>query len=414
MLKNFDEMYKYLKENNAEYLLNFYNELSEDERESLFEQIEKIDFDLMRKLYNARNTPPVANKKIESIQYIKIESLADEQKNKYREKGEELLKNGKVAVCQMAGGQGTRLGYSGPKGTYTVALKTPKTIFEIFADKIKETCNKYNVKILWLIMTSEQNDKETKLFFEKNNYFNYGKENIMFFSQKELPILDFDGNYTLSAKDKVFMAANGNGGIYDALHAQGILEKLKEKGIEYLGIGNVDNILLDMLEPTFIGMMNLENKELAVKTVTKTSPEEKVGVVCKLNGKPGVVEYTEITEKMANEKDENNNLKFGEAYYGFVMFKVSLLEKIVQGLEYRPAKKKNSYIDKNGKMIIGEQPNTYKFEMFIFDGFEVADDMLVLSVKREENFAPIKNKDGVDSPTTAIELYNNYYFNNKF
>lgn len=408
-MKTFEEMKEYLEKENAEYLLRFYDELSEKERDELFEQIEHIDFELMKKLYESRNVPPIKNKKIESTYYEVLEKIPQEERKKYYSRGEELLKNNRVAVCQMAGGQGTRLGYKGPKGTFLVDLKEPKTIFEIFADKLKESCKKYNVNIPWYIMTSRENNDETIKFFEQHDYFEYGKENIRFFVQMELPLLDYDGNFIFANKSKIFMAANGNGGIYEALHRENILKEMEEKQIDYLAIGNVDNILMDMLEPTFIGMMDLKNKKLAVKTVTKISPEERVGVICKMDGKPGVVEYTEISEDMANMRDEYGNLKFGEAYFGFVMFKREMLNKIVKDLDYRPARKKNSYIDKNGNNIISDEPNTYKFEMFIFDGFEMADDMLALSVKREENFAPIKNKEGVDSPATAIELYNNYY-----
>ena len=412
-MKTLEEMKEYLKKENAEYLLRFYDELSEIEKVELFKQIEHIDFELMKKLYDSRNIPPIKNKKIENIAHEILEKIPKEERKKYCERGEELLRSNKVAVCQMAGGQGTRLGYNGPKGTFEVNLKEPKTIFEIFADKLKESCEKYNVNIPWYIMTSKENNDETISFFEQHNYFEYGKENIKFFIQRELPLLDYDGNFIFAEKSKIFMAANGNGGIYEALHRENILKEMKEKQIDYLAIGNVDNILMDMLEPTFIGMMDLKNKELAVKTVTKVSPEERVGVICKMDGKPGVVEYTEISEEMANMRDEDGNLKFGEAYFGFVMFRRELLDKIVKDLDYRPARKKNSYINKNGEHITSDVPNTYKFEMFIFDGFEIADDMLALSVKREENFAPIKNKEGVDSPATAIELYNNYYKNKK-
>lgn len=410
-MKTFEEISAYLKEKNAEYLLRFYDELSCEERNNLLEQIDSIDFELMEKLYNLKDIPPISNKKIEDISYKIFDELSDKEKDDYLKCGERLIKNGKVAVCQMAGGQGTRLGYNGPKGTFLVNLEKPKTIFEIFADKLKETCQKYDVVIPWYIMTSKGNHRETIEFFEKNNFFDYGSENIRFFTQKELPLLDFNGNFIFESETKIFTAANGNGGIYEALHSSGILTELKEKNIEYIGIGNVDNILMDMLEPTFIGMMAETQKEIGVKTVTKVSPDEKVGVVCKLDGKPGVVEYTEISQEMANMRDEKGRLKFGEGYFGFVMFKIELLEKIASDLAYRPASKKNAYINKYGEKVIAECPNTYKFEIFIFDGFEFANDMLVLSVNREKNFAPIKNKEGVDSPETAIKLYNEYYKN---
>ncbi len=408
-MKDFNEIQNKLKEYDSMHLLKYYDELSNDEKNNLLLELENIDFDLLKSLYAKRDKPDDVSKKIEKIPYISKDNITEEEKEKYTNIGIEAIKKNKIAVCQMAGGQGTRLGCSGPKGKFIVNLKTPKSIFEIFADKLKETYINYGIKVKWYIMTSKNNDAETKSFFEDNNYFGYGKENIRFFVQGEMPLLNLNGKVVLSEKGKILTAANGNGGIYEALHREGILQELKENNITYLGIGNVDNILLDILDPLFIGMMIARNEELGIKTVTKTSPEERVGVICKLNGKPGVIEYTEITDEMANLRDENGNLIFGEAYFGLAMFKVELLEKIVEGLSYHVNIKKNSYLDENGDRVESETPNAYKFEMLIFEGFNYAKNMLVLSVKREENFAPIKNKEGVDSPETAIKLYNEYY-----
>ncbi len=287
-------------------------------------------------------------------------------------------------------------------------LDKPKSIFEIFSDKLKIVFEEYGVKIHWYIMTSEDNDIDTKNFFESNKYFDYGKENITFFKQGELPLLNYKGNPVLASKSKVFKAADGNGGVYEALRKNGILDELETNGVELLGVGNVDNILIDFFEPMFIGMMIKRNEKVGMKAVVKVSPEERVGVACRINGRPGVVEYTEITDEMANRRDENGNLVFGESYYGFAMYKTSFLREILNELTYHVAKKKNSYIDQNGNTIIGEEPNTLKFETFIFEGFGFAEDMLVLSVDRKKNFAPIKNKEGQDSPETAIKMYKEY------
>lgn len=407
-MRNYEEMYEYLKQNNAEHLLKFYNELSKEEQESLFAQIETIDFDLMKSLYANRDVIPDDDKEIEPISFTKFEDISDADKARYITLGEEVIKNKKLAVCQLAGGQGSRLGHKGPKGTFIVELATPKSIFEIFSEKLHAVYEKYGVKIQWYVMTSEDNDAETQGFFTSHNYFDYGKENITFFKQGELPLLNYSGNPVLTSKSKVFMAADGNGGVYEALRKNNILEELEANGVEYLGIGNVDNILIDFFEPTFLGMMVEQDRKIAMKSVTKVSPEEKVGVACKINGKPGVVEYTEISEEMANLRDENGNLVYGESYFGFAVYKTSFLKEIAKGLTYHVAKKKNSYIDEEGNEVVGEEPNTYKFEMFIFEGFGFADDMLVLSVDRKKNFAPIKNKEGQDSPETAIKLYNDF------
>lgn len=404
---NYEQTFEKLKNYNQEHLLNFYNELNDSEKENLLNQINKIDFDLMKNLYEHRKDAPDTNKKIENIPCVKKDSLSVEEKVELENIGAEIIKNKKIAVCQMAGGQGTRLGHNGPKGTLIIdKINPPKSIFEVFSDKLKETYENFGVKIKWYVMTSNANDKETRDFFESNNYFDYGKENITFFIQGELPLLDEEGNVILQEKGKVFMTPDGNGGIYEALRKNNILEEMKENGVDYLGIGNVDNILLNLLDPIFIGLMARDNYELATKTTTKVSPEEKVGVVCMMDGKPGVVEYTEISEEMANQRDENGELIFGEGHLGISIFSRKLLERITDKLYYHAAFKKNDYISVEGEKITADKPNTYKFEAFIFEGFNMSNNLLALSVKREEEFAPIKNREGVDSVETASALYN--------
>lgn len=414
-MKDYRETFEKLKNYNQEHLLNFYNELNDSEKEDLLNQINKIDFGLMKELYEHRKDAPDTNKKIENILCVKKDALSVEEKAELEKIGAEIIKNKKIAVCQMAGGQGTRLGHNGPKGTLVIdKINPPKSIFEIFSDKLKEVYEKFGVKIKWYVMTSNANDKDTRTFFETNNYFDYGKENICFFMQGELPLLDEEGNIVLEEKGRVFMAPDGNGGIYEALRKNNILAEMKANNIEYLGIGNVDNILLNLLDPIFIGLMVRDDYELATKTTTKVSPEEKVGVVCKMDGKPGVVEYTEITFEMANQRDENGDLLFGEAYYGCSIFSRKLLERITDKLYYHAAFKKNNYVSANGEIIEADAPNTYKFEAFIFEGFNLAKNLLPLSVERKEEFAPIKNREGVDSVETAAKLYNDFVAKNRY
>ena len=257
-------------------------------------------------------------------------------------------------------------------------------------------------------MTSEENNDETVKFFEDNNYF--GLEKITFFKQGKLPMLTHEGKLILEAKDQIKEAADGNGGIFEALYKNKILKDMKAKGIEWLSIGNVDNILLKLVDEVLIGMAIDKKVKLAMKSVTKVGPEERVGSLCKIDGKPGVVEYTEISNEMANLRDENGNLVYGESYYGMCMLNLNLLEKIgTEKLPYHAANKKCNYINEEGIEIIAEGPNAYKYEAFIFDAFKYTDKAVVLSVKREEEFAPVKNKEGVDSPETARKLYMNYH-----
>lgn len=314
-------------------------------------------------------------------------------------------------MLQWQEGKVQDFGHSGPKGTYILEVKPqPKSLFEILCDNLKDAKEKYNVIIPWYIMTSRENNKQTVEFFERNNYFNYPKEAITFFIQGELPMVDTNGKILVTEEGLVKEAADGHGGIFEAMFKNNVVEDMKKRNIEWIFIGPIDNPLAKMVDEILIGISKEKNVLEAGKSLVKANPEEKVGVFCKKNGKPSVIEYTEITKEMSNAVDENNNLVYGESHINCNMFNIKGLEIIGnQKLPYHSAFKKATYLDSDGNIIKPEKPNAYKFESFIFDAFNKLDDMLILRVKREEEFAPVKNKEGVDSAKTAIELYNKYY-----
>lgn len=302
-------------------------------------------------------------------------------------------------------------GHNGPKGTFKLDVYGKgKYLFEILAENLKEANKKYEVIIPWYIMTSKENYDETFAFLEKNNYFGYDKKSVIIFTQSELPLIDTDGRLLISKENKIKEASDGNGGTYSSLRRSGCLADMKEKGIKWIFIGGVDNVLLKMVDVTLLGMTIKKHAQIASKSVVKANPHEKVGVFCKMNGHPKVIEYAELPEKMAEEIDENGELKYGESNIMCHLFTIDALEKVSkETLMYHSAFKKNSYVDENGKEIIPEKPNCYKFESFIFDAFEFFDDIAILRGKREDDFAPVKNKEGVDSPKTAKELYENFW-----
>ncbi|MBQ8299019.1 MAG: UTP--glucose-1-phosphate uridylyltransferase [Clostridia bacterium] len=403
-MKNIDEMREYLKKYDAEYLLNFYDELNDSEKEGLINQIKQIDFKYMKELYNTKAMFNMEENKITSIPAIDKNKLNDDT---YEKSGIEEIKAGRLAVCSMAGGQGTRLGFNGPKGTYMLELDKPTSIFETIVIKLKEAYEKYGVLTYWYVMTSEQNDKETQKFFENNNFFGYDKEHIVFFKQGELPLLDTNGKVVLKDKADVFMAADGNGGIFRALGNRGIIAHMKEHGIKYLAIGNVDNILIHMVDPIAVGLMKENNMELLSKSFMKPTPEGKWGVFCKVNGKPRVIEYIETPRELLEARNEEGELIYGDAHFGCNYFDVELLEKIVtEKLPMHAALKKNKGLNSDGEI---EEMETYKFEAFIFDGFSMAEDIIVFRVNRNDEFAPIKNKEGEETPESAIKLYKEFY-----
>lgn len=401
-----------LKMYNQEHIINLLNKLDEQKKWELIDQISKIDFHQIMELYdNTKKEVEIKENKIEAIKYLDKEKLTDEQKAKFEKLGEDAIKRGEYAVVTMAGGQGTRLGHNGPKGTFRLDVYGKgKYLFEILSENLKEANNKYGVTIPWYIMTSKDNNDETLNFLEKNNYFGYPKSEVILFKQGELPLIDENGRLLINKDMKIKEASDGNGGVFSSLRTTGMLSDMKERNIKWVFIGGVDNVILKMADVILLGMAIKKGVQIASKSVVKANPHEKVGVFCKMNGHPKVIEYSELPEKMAEEVDDDGELKYGESHIMCNLFSIDAIEKVSKEvLMYHSAFKKNSYIDENGREIIPEEPNSYKFESFIFDSFEFFDDIAILRGKREDDFAPVKNKEGVDSPKTAKELYEKYW-----
>ena len=409
MEHNIEEIKRTLKKYGQEHLLNFYETLDERKQDQLLEQIENIDFELINSIYNkTKDGNKNDDADIKPIDYIDKYKLNGDYKY-YEEIGEKSIKAGKLAVVTMAGGQGTRLGHDGPKGTYDIGLESHKSLFELLCDYIKEQSNKYNVQIPWFIMTSKENNQATIDFFKQNKFFGYEK-NIYFFVQGELPMIDTEGKILIGEDYLIKEAADGHGGVYESLVKSGMVEKMKQLGIEWVFIGGVDNCLVKMVDPVLMGLAIDKGVTAAGKSVVKANPHEKVGAFCRKNGKPSVVEYSEITDEMAEATDENGELLYGESHILCNLFSISAIERMGSNpLPYHSAFKKATYIDKEGNKVVPTSPNAYKFEAFLFDAFGEVDDMAILRVKREEEFAPVKNAEGVDSPETARKLYNDFY-----
>ena len=408
-----EEVKDVLKKYGQEHLLNHYDDLDDKKKEILLKQINHIDFELVNKLYDSTKEQKInTNDKITPINYLDKYKLNDQYKY-YESIGKKAIKEGKLAAVTMAGGQGTRLGHSGPKGTYDIGLDSHKSLFELLSDNLKEEGKKYGVIIPWFIMTSRENNKDTVDFFEKHRYFGYKKDkNIFFFEQGELPMMDTEGKILIGEDGLIKLAADGHGGIYESLVKNKMTKKMRELGIEWVFIGGVDNCLVKMVDPVLMGIAIDKKVTVACKSVVKANPHEKVGVFCKRNGRPNVIEYSEITDEMAEATDENGELLYGESHILCNLFSIDAIERMgAEPLPYHVAFKKAKYIDKDGNLVVPDSPNAYKFEAFLFDAFGEVDDMAVLRVKREEEFAPVKNSDekGVDCPSTARELYKKFY-----
>lgn len=410
-MENYVEL---LTKNKQDHLIKYIEMANENDKKKIIGQVEKIDFKQINKLYEISKKDN--NKIIKSyiIEHTKFTDKYKMTKDKFQELntiGEDIIKKGQYAVVTMAGGQGTRLGHDGPKGTFLLNVSPkPKYLFEIIAEGLQNANKKYKTVLNWYIMTSTENNESTVKFFEEHNYFSYPKENIMFFKQGNLPLLDENGKLLVDEEFNIKFAADGNGCIYKSMKTEGVLDDMKKKGIKWVFIGAVDNALLNMSDPVLLGLAISENNEIASKSVVKVNPQEKVGVFCKKNNTPAVIEYTELPLGMAEETDEEGELLFGESHIMCNLYSIDALEKISkQELPYHSAHKKASYMKNDGTIFKAETPNAYKYEAFIFDGFNYFDNISILRGKREEDFAPIKNKEGTDSPETAIELYNNFH-----
>lgn len=400
-----------LKEKNQLKTLKLLENLNEEKKEQLAKEILKVDFEQIDRLYNNKDKRNNREDNIEPIKYIDKNKLNSKQRQEVEKLGEKVFRQNQYAVVTMAGGQGTRLGWKGPKGTFKLDVdEDGKYIFEILANTLKSSTAKYGKEVYWYIMTSIDNNDETVSFFEKNNYFGYNKQKVKFFTQNILPILDFEGNLLIDSNYNVKEASDGNGGVFVALKNSKMIEDMKLHNIKWIYVCGVDNIMANMTDEVLLGLAIKNNVPSASKSIKKAYPEEKVGIFCKKNGKPAIIEYTEMDKKMIYAEDENGELLYGESNIVGHLFNIDTLEKMAEyKFDYHCAKKKNSYIDENLKEVIPDEPNTLKFEAFIFDGFEYLEDMVILRVNREEEFAPIKNETGVDSPETAKEIYEKYY-----
>lgn len=408
MSDSFTALKEVLERYGQTHLLQQFTAMDEAGKEKLLAQIESIDFELMKSLYKqakAGEKVQVGNS-LEPVDFMAKDELTEDQKNWYEKIGADAIRNGKLAVVTMAGGQGTRLGFDGPKGAFIFDKENNKSIFEALSETLEEAMVKYNVAVPWYIMTSEANHEDTITFFKEHQYFLYPENMVKFFKQGQLPMMSLDGKILLDENGFVKMAADGHGGTLHSLERAGILSQMKADGIEWIFVYGVDNVLVKPVDPLFMGIAIDQNVLGAMKSIAKTDPAENVGVICKKNGKVGVVEYTEISEEMANIRAENGTLVYGDANALFNLYNIKGLEKVmVLKLPYHVALKKADYLGTDGRIIKAVKPNAYKFEMFIFDSYEMFEKAVILRVNREDEFAPIKNAVGHDSPETALALY---------
>ncbi|MGN0168270.1 MAG: UTP--glucose-1-phosphate uridylyltransferase [Acetatifactor sp.] len=385
-----------------EHVLKYYDELSEGEKEALLAQIDATDMSILE---SCKHREELAKKGVitplAAMQLPEIE----ENRESFTATGLEAIKSGRVGAVLLAGGMGTRLGSDDPKGMYNVGLTKELYIFECLINNLMDVVRQADAWIHLFVMTSDKNHEATVRFLEEHHFFGYNEKYVHFFMQEMAAATDYEGKIYLEEKGKLSTSPNGNGGWFVSMKNAGLLNLVEKEGIEWLNVFAVDNVLQRIADPCFIGATIQKNCVVGAKVVRKSAPDEKVGVMCLEDGKPSIVEYYELTDELMNAKDENGDPAY---YFGVILnylFSVPELMKILNNnLPLHIVEKKIPYLDEKGELVKPEKPNGFKFENLVLDMIHQMASCLPFEVVREKEFAPIKNKTGVDSVESARAL----------
>ena len=405
-MKSYSEIKEILIKYGQEHLLGFWDRLDEAGKNNLLSQLDAIDFDEMRRLigeYVLRRPETALPDDLAPAGWFPRRP-APENADLYRRaeaRGRELLAAGKVAFLTVAGGQGTRLGYNAPKGTYPIGPLTGRSLFGYFAGTIKKVSQKYGCSPVWYVMTSAINRADTEAFFEKENFFGLERNRVFFFTQGSMPAVGLDGKLLLAREDSLALSPNGHGGTLLALRKSGALDRMKADSAEVISYFQVDNPLAPMADPLFIGLHDLEKSEMSAIVLIKTGPMEKLGNFCVSGGRTQIIEYSDLPEDLANRRKADGSLFFAAGSPAIHMISRKFVEDLTAGgslrLPWHRADKKVPCLDASGSLIQPSVPNAVKLESFIFDALPLAGKTMLLEGERAFCFAPTKNATGVDS-----------------
>lgn len=385
-----------------EHVLKYYEELSSTEQEALLTQIEETDMSILEK---CKNMEELAKKgKISPLAAMELSEI-EANRESFTAIGIKAIQDGKVAAVLLAGGMGTRLGSDDPKGMYNIGETKDLYIFECLVNNLMDVVKQTGTWIHFFIMTSDKNNDATIKFLTEHDFFGYKAEYIHFFKQEMAAATDYNGKIYLEEKGKLSTSPNGNGGWFVSMKNAGLLEVVKKEGIEWLNIFAVDNVLQRIADPCFVGATLQKNCTVGAKVVRKNAPDEKVGVMCLEDGRPSIVEYYELTEELMNAKDAKGDPAYNFGVILNYLFNEKALEGLLDGnLPLHIVEKKIPYLNEAGELVKPEEPNGYKFENLVLDMIHQLDTCLPYEVVREKEFAPIKNKTGVDSVESAKAL----------
>ena len=400
---NFEEAKEKLVKFGQEHVLKYYDELSEAEKQELLTQIEETDFAVLE---NCKNLGKGGERGIfEPLAAMQVDEI-ERRKEEFTKVGIETIKAGKVAAVLLAGGMGTRLGSDNPKGMYDIGLTKPVYIFQRIIENLLDTVKQADGTYIRLfIMTSEKNNDATIGFLKEHDYFGYPEEKITFFKQDMAPASDYSGKVYMESKSRISTSPNGNAGWYSSLLKAGLRDLILKEGIEWIDIFAVDNVLQRIADPCFVGATVSAKVDCGAKVVRKNAPDEKVGVMCLEDGRPSIVEYYELSQEMMDAKDENGDPAYNFGVILNYLFNEKALNNIARNtLPLHVVEKKIPYIDENSNLVKPESPNGCKFEQLVLDMIHELNTCLPYEVVREHEFAPIKNKEGIDSVESAREL----------
>ena len=399
---NFEEAKKKLAEYGQTHVLNYFDELTQEQKEELLTQIDETDFSVVRYADN-----PHGGQKRGKITPLGAMEIAEIEKNRahFEKVGLEALRAQKIGAVLLAGGMGTRLGSDDPKCMYNIGITKPVYIMQRLIENLMDVVNEAGVPVPLFIMTSDKNHDKTVAFMEKMDYFGYDREMVRFFKQDMAPAVDYNGKVYMESKYRIATSPNGNGGWFLSMMNSGVLDRAKELGVEWLDIFAVDNVLQRIADPCFVGATLESGCATGAKVVKKVTPDEKVGALCLEDGKPSIVEYYDMTPELLEAKDEKGDPAYNFGVILNYLFREKDLERIVNDeLPVHVVEKKIPYMNAQGEAVKPGEPNGYKFEQLAVDLVRELDTCLPYEVLREREFAPIKNKTGVDSVESAREL----------
>ncbi|MHC4591597.1 MAG: UTP--glucose-1-phosphate uridylyltransferase, partial [Planctomycetota bacterium] len=400
-----------LHEHGQNRVLEWLDELDDAARVRLMQQLAELDFERLARLRELIGVPPTDIGFLDvspaPIERIPLRADQREAERRIEQLGQQALEADRVAALTVAGGQGTRLQYDHPKGMYPVTPIRKQSLFELFAEQILAARRRYGCALPWLIMTSPTNDAETRQFFETNGFFHLGPDCVHFFVQQTNPILDGGGRLLLAGEDELLVGPDGHGGAFAALATSGLLEVLRKGGWDIISYFQVDNPLVTVADRRFIGHHLHKGADFSCKVVPKRDPDEGLGLVVMKGDRPAIIEYTDVPEDVAETRLPSGQLYLRYGSIAVNIIDVPFCERVAQqedSLPWHVARKQYEVIGGNGGKVRMPLESCYKFERFIFDALSLADECAFVEVRRDDDFAPVKNAEGTDSPGTAREL----------